>query len=623
MLELINKTGDIKKIPENRLNDLAEEIRRFMIEKVTKTGGHLASSLGTVELTIALHRVYDLPDDKIIWDVGHQAYTHKILTGRKDEFDHLRQEGGISGFPRRAESASDSFDTGHSSTSISAGLGYVKARELNEEDYSVVSVIGDGALTGGLAYEALNNVSIVNSNFVIVLNDNEMSISKNVGGISDYLARVRTSEAYTGLKMAVSSKLEKLPKVGSEMIKGIRKTKSSIKHFVVPGMFFEDMGLTYLGPVDGHDIKKLENVLKEARSFPGPVLVHVITEKGRGYAPASKNPTKFHGISAFKVNDAESALNKEDTFTSYFAREMTRLGRENKKIAAITAAMKEGVGLKRFASLYPERFFDVGIAEEHAVTFASGLALGGFIPVVAIYSSFLQRAMDQIMMDVCAQNLHVIFAVDRSGFVGEDGKTHQGLFDISYLSEMPNMKLMAPKDGNELVEMLDLAVKMEGPVAIRYPKGAQTDRFRGSCAPVRPGKAEVLRRGKDLCIWAVGNMCETGDEVCCNLEKAGYSATLINTRFVKPFDKELLKEISADHRFIMTLEENISIGGFGRAVLNEIAREKLDLITEVCAVSDSFIDHGTAGQQRKRCGLDAASLTERALKLLHTQIPEK
>ncbi len=622
MLELINKIGDIKKIPENRLNDLAAEIRRFMIEKVSKTGGHLASSLGTVELTIALHRVYDLPSDKIIWDVGHQAYTHKILTGRKDEFDRLRQEGGISGFPRRSESEADSFDTGHSSTSISSGLGYVKARELSGEEYSVVSVIGDGALTGGLAYEALNNVSIVHSNFVIVLNDNEMSISKNVGGISDYLARVRTSEAYTGLKMTVSSNLEKLPRIGSGMIEGIRKTKSSIKHFIVPGMFFEDMGLTYLGPVDGHDIKKLENVLIEAKSFPGPVLVHVITEKGRGYAPASKNPTKFHGISAFKVSDGEAAANNEGTFTSYFAREMVRLGRENKKITAITAAMKEGVGLKRFASLYPDRFFDVGIAEEHAVTFASGLALGGYIPVVAIYSSFLQRAMDQIMMDVCAQKLHVVFALDRSGFVGEDGKTHQGLFDISYLSEIPNMTLMAPKDGHELVEMLDLAVEMDGPVAIRYPKGAQTDRFRGFCAPVRRGKAEVLRRGKDLCIWAVGNMCETGDAVCSNLIEAGYDPTLVNTRFVKPFDKELLKELSKDHKYIMTLEENISIGGFGRAVLNEIAKEKLDIIAEICAVSDIFVDHGTVSQQRKRCGLDVDSLTERALKLINTQIPE-
>jgi len=588
-----------------------------MVDVVSENGGHLASSLGVVELTIALHRVYDLPEDKIIWDVGHQVYAHKILTGRKDSFNTIRKENGLSGFPRRAESEADSFDTGHSSTSVSAGLGYVKAGEILKKGYHVVSVIGDGALTGGQAYEALNNAARLKTNFVIVLNDNEMSISRNVGGMSDYLDRIRTSESYTSLKMSVSSGLEGLPGFGTKMVNTIRKTKSSIKQFVIPGMLFEDMGFTYLGPVDGHNIKQLTKVLTEAKNFPGPVLVHVLTEKGRGYAPASRNPVKFHGVSASHPAEEPPADKCRETFTSAFARSMTAIARENRKVAAVTAAMKEGTGLKRFASLYPDRFFDVGIAEGHAVTFAAGLALGGLKPVVAVYSSFLQRAFDQIMMDVCMQDLPVVFAIDRSGFVGEDGKTHQGVFDLSYLSMMPNMTVMAPVDGRELDMMLRFAIGMDGPAAVRYSKGKAPSEFsERETAPIEYGKAEVLRNGSRIMIWTVGEMTAAGCEACRKLAEKGYDPTLVNARFVKPFDTELLEELAERHDLLMVVEDNIVSGGFGSLMLEYINRKGIDIRTDVCGVDDVFVAHGTVEQQKKRCGLDPETLAERAEKLL-------
>lgn len=616
MLERIEKTGDIKRIPPNRLRELAAEIRRYMVGVVSETGGHLASNLGVVELTIALHRVYDLPKDKIIWDVGHQVYTHKILTGRKEELKTMRKLGGISGFPRRRESDCDSFDTGHSSTSISAGLGYVKARDLAGEDYHVVTVIGDGALTGGMAFEALNNAARINSNYVIVLNDNEMSISRNVGGISDYLDRVRTSQAYTELKMSVSQGLEKLPGIGVNMVNAIRKTKGSIKQFVIPGMLFEDMGLTYLGPIDGHNIAQMEIALNEARQFPGPILVHVLTEKGKGYAPASKNPIKFHGVSAFKNGKEMENKQTANTFTAAFSESIVNLARENKKIAALTAAMKDGTGLRRFESLFPDRFFDVGIAEEHAVTFAAGLALGGMKPVFAVYSSFLQRGFDQVMMDVCMQDLPVVFAIDRAGFVGEDGKTHQGCFDISYLTMLPNMTVMAPFNDTMLDAMLRMAVELNAPAAIRYSKGAIRQIPGYEPSALCYGKADVVLPGRDLMIWAVGNLTAVAYDVCMELKEQGIDATLVDPRFIKPFDSELLKELSKSHHTIMTVEENVKAGGFGSQILTYVTEEGIDLNVDICAVRDAFVEHATADQQRQRYGLDKDSLVKRALQHL-------
>ena len=619
MLEKIVKPNDIKKIPEERLPELAEEIREFLIRSLSCTGGHLASNLGVVELTIALHRVYNLPKDKIIWDVGHQAYTHKILTGRKEQFDGLRKEGGISGFPRREESACDSFDTGHSSTSISAGLGYAKARELKNKKYSVVSVIGDGALTGGLAYEAMNNAAELKTNFVIVLNDNEMSISKNVGGISDYLGGLRTSSAYTGFKMGVSSALEKIPGIGPELVNALRKTKSSIKQMVIPGMLFENMGLTYLGPVNGHNIRQLTKVLAEAKRFEGPVLVHVVTEKGRGYAPAMRHPARFHGTSAFEIETGLPVKRSNPTYTDIFSTVMRKMGDREPDVVAVTASMSEGTGLKRFANMFPRRFFDVGIAEGHAVTFAAGLALGGLIPVFAVYSSFLQRGYDKLLHDVCMQKLHVIFAIDRAGLVGSDGKTHQGCFDLSYLSMMPDMTIMAPKNKWELSDMMKFAVHCQGPVALRYPRGEAYTGLEEFRAPIEAGKAEVIREGSQIALLAVGNMVKIAEEVADRLQERGVSATLVNMRFVKPFDRDLLKKLAENHPVFVTMEENVESGGFGQQVLAFCGEAGLDVSVCIAAVPDCFIGHGSVDWQRKQTGLDADSILERIDKLRERQ----
>ena len=501
LLEKINKENDIKNIPQDQLPLLAEEIRAFLLEHLSKTGGHLASNLGAVELTMALHYVFSLPEDKIIWDVGHQSYTHKILTGRKDGFDHLRQLGGMSGFPKRSESPCDAYDTGHSSTSISAGVGYVCARELRQESYSVVSVIGDGALTGGMAYEAMNNASQLKKNFIIVLNDNEMSISENVGGISSYLSNMRTAEGYNELKMGVKKSLNKIPGIGPATVRRLHKTKDSIKRLIIPGMFFEDMGLTYLGPVNGHDCTRMIQILQEAKKVEGPVLVHVHTQKGRGYTPAVRHPARFHGTSAFDLEHGIPLKNSgKANYTDIFSTVMRKFGDREEKVVAVTAAMPDGTGLKRFRNMFPERFFDVGIAEEHAVTFAAGLALGGMIPVVAVYSSFLQRAVDQIIEDVCLQNLHVIFAVDRAGLVGSDGETHQGCFDLSYLSMIPNMTVMAPKNKWELSDMLKFAVNYNGPIAVRYPRGEAYDGLEEHRDPIVKGRSERIFRGRDIAL---------------------------------------------------------------------------------------------------------------------------
>ena len=603
MLEKIQKPNDIKKIPADQLPALAEEIREFIIESLSKTGGHLASNLGVVELTIAMHRVFDLPKDKLIWDVGHQSYTHKILTGRKDGFETLRREGGISGFPKRSESDCDVFDTGHSSTSISAGVGYVRARELKKENYSVVSIIGDGALTGGMAYEALNNAASLKSNFIIVLNDNEMSITENVGGMSSYLSGLRTASAYTDFKMDVTKALNRIPGIGPGMVDAMRKTKSSIKQIIIPGMLFEDMGLTYLGPVDGHNIPQLIKTFQEAKRFEGPILVHVLTQKGRGYEPAMRHPARFHGAGPFDVKTGLPVGKSNPTYTDVFSTVMRKMGDRRKDVAAVTAAMMTGVGLKRFYNMFPDRCFDVGIAEEHAVTFAAALSLGGITPVVAIYSSFLQRAYDQIMHDVCMQNLHVVFAIDRAGLVGYDGETHHGIFDLSYLGSMPNMTILAPKNLRELSDMIKFAVDYDGPIAVRYPRGEAYTGLKEFRAPICLGKSEVIHEGSRVALLAVGSMVKMAEEVQKQLkERMDMDAALVNARFVKPIDEELLRSFADTYELVVTLEENVKDGGFGERVLAFAEEEDLPFGVEIIALPDRFIPHGSVSYQMKQVG---------------------
>lgn len=603
MLEKIQKPNDIKKIPADQLPALAEEIREFIIESLSKTGGHLASNLGVVELTIAMHRVFDLPKDKLIWDVGHQSYTHKILTGRKDGFETLRREGGISGFPKRSESDCDVFDTGHSSTSISAGVGYVRARELKKENYSVVSIIGDGALTGGMAYEALNNAASLKSNFIIVLNDNEMSITENVGGMSSYLSGLRTASAYTDFKMDVTKALNRIPGIGPGMVDAMRKTKSSIKQIIIPGMLFEDMGLTYLGPVDGHNIPQLIKTFQEAKRFEGPILVHVLTQKGRGYEPAMRHPARFHGAGPFDVKTGLPVGKSNPTYTDVFSTVMRKMGDRRKNVAAVTAAMMTGVGLKRFSNMFPDRCFDVGIAEEHAVTFAAALSLGGITPVVAIYSSFLQRAYDQIMHDVCMQNLHVVFAIDRAGLVGYDGETHHGIFDLSYLGSMPNMTILAPKNLWELSDMIKFAVDYDGPIAVRYPRGEAYTGLKEFRAPICLGKSEVIHEGSRVALLAVGSMVKMAEEVQKQLkERMDMDAALVNARFVKPIDEELLRSFADTYELVVTLEENVKDGGFGERVLAFAEEEDLPFGVEIIALPDRFIPHGSVLYQMKQVG---------------------
>lgn len=614
LLEKINEVNDIKKIEKDKLPELAQEIRDFLIENISRTGGHLASNLGVVELTMALHLSFDLPRDKMIWDVGHQAYTHKILTGRKDGFGNLRKFGGMSGFPKRKESDCDAFDTGHSSTSLSAGLGYVCARDVRGEDYSVVSVIGDGALTGGMAYEALNNASQLKTNFIIVLNDNEMSISRNVGGISTYLSNIRTAEKYTGLKSGVEHTLNKIPVYGGKLVKGLRNTKQGIKQFFVPGMFFEEMGITYLGPVDGHNIPRLMRVFQDAKRVNGPVLVHVLTKKGKGYAPAERMPSRFHGAEPF---DVETGLplkrKKKAAYTDVFSTVMCKMGAREEKLVAVTAAMPDGTGLKRFRNMYPERFFDVGIAEGHAVTFAAGLAAGGLKPVVAVYSSFLQRGFDQVIHDVCIQNLPVVFAVDRAGLVGSDGETHQGLFDLSYLSGIPNMCVMAPKNKWELADMLKYAIGYDGPIALRYPRGEAYDGLQEFRAPVVYGKSEILYDENGLALVAVGSMLETALAVRDRMKELGYHCSIVNARFVKPIDEEMLDYLAKDHRLVVTMEENVKNGGFGEKVLEYYNEAGAELHVLQVALPDDYIEHGNVEVLREECCVDADSIFKKII----------
>lgn len=613
ILEKIKEANDVKQLSLSECEQLAQEIRDFLIRSLSETGGHLASNLGVVELTIALHRFLHFPEDKLVWDVGHQAYTHKILTGRKEQFATLRKTGGLSGFPKRKESDCDAFDTGHSSTSISAGLGLVQARDLKGEDYQVVSVIGDGALTGGMAYEALNNAAELKKNFIIILNDNEMSITRNVGGMSSYLDHIRTAAPYTELKMGVTNALKKIPKVGDGMVDAIHKTKSSIKQLVIPGMLFENMGLTYLGPVDGHDMRQLGKVLQEAKRKQGSVLVHVLTEKGRGYEPAMRHPARFHGAAPYEIETGLPKSNGNPSYTDIFSTVMRKFGDREPDVVAVSAAMVPGTGLKRFGNMFPDRLFDVGIAEEHAVTFAAGLALGGLRPVVAIYSSFLQRAIDQILHDVCMQNLPVVFAVDRAGLVGSDGETHHGCFDLSYLSMMPNMTVMAPKNKWELSDMMKFAIRQNGPVAIRYPRGEAYTGLEEYRAPIEMGKAEVLEKGKEIAILAVGNMVRTAVQVTENLRKKGYEPTLVNMRFVKQLDTELLDSIKEDHSLIVTMEENVKSGGFGEQVMTYYGSRMHGPAVRIVAIEDRFVPHGSVEDLMRQQQMDSDSVTERVL----------
>ena len=615
ILDKITKINDIKDIPESELPLLAEEIREFLIEHLSHTGGHLASNLGVVELTLALHEEFDLPSDKLIWDVGHQCYTHKILSGRKEGFKHLREENGMSGFPKRSESDCDAFDTGHSSTSISAGLGYVKARDLRGEDHKVVSIIGDGSLTGGMAYEALNNAAELNKNFIIILNDNNMSISNNVGGMSTYLNSIRTTEAYTGLKSNVETALNKVPYAGEKLVGTIRKAKGGIKQLMIPGMLFENMGITYFGPIDGHNIPLMRQTFQKAKRVKGAVLVHVLTKKGYGYEPAVKHPSRFHGTAAFNI-ETGVALKKatRPSYTDVFSAVIAKLGETNLDIVTVTAAMPEGTGLKRFAKMAPERFFDVGIAEEHAVTFAAGLALGKMIPVVAMYSSFLQRAFDQVMHDVCMQNLHVVFAIDRAGLVGNDGETHHGDFDLSYLSLMPNMTVMAPKNKWELADMIKFAINHSGPIAIRYPKGDAYDGLAQHRQPIKLGVAEMIEEESDIALVAVGSMVKVALAVKDILKQQGKAVTLVNARFVKPLDVKMLEQIAQNHKLVVTLEENAKTGGFGEQVVTYYKEREIDVKVQVIAAPDAFVTHGSIKYLLQQIGMDAETIAQRITK---------
>ena len=613
LLDKIEKPNDIKEMEKDELRPLAKEIRQFLVHKISHTGGHLASNLGVVELTMALHLCCNLPEDKIVWDVGHQSYTHKILTGRKDGFEHLRQFGGMSGFPKQSESDCDAFDTGHSSTSISVALGLAKARDLKKQDHKIFAVIGDGAFSGGMAYEAMNNAARLKSNLVIVLNDNQMSISKNVGGMSSYLGKIRTNGNYTELKEEVENALSKLPHLGDKLTSRIRGIKDLIKRIFIPGMLFEDMGLTYIGPIDGHNIHQMVTAFQSASKMKEAVIVHVCTHKGKGYRPAEKNPSYFHGVSPFNIKDGSSRHNGETakTYTDIFSDTILEAAKEREDIVAVSAAMPSGTGLTAMASKYPKRFFDVGIAEEHAVTFAAGMAAGGLKPVVAIYSTFLQRAYDQILHDVCIGKLPVVFAVDRAGLVGSDGETHQGIFDIAYLRSMPNMTVMAPKNAWELRQMMLFALEQNTPTAIRYSRGAAWEGLQDHQQEITMGKAEWICEGQEIALLAVGNMVETAMWVREHLKAEGQKVSVVNMRFVKPIDEEVLQKIKERHSKVVTLEEGVFNGGFGEAVSAWYEGTPMRVLN--IALPDQFIEHGSVTELKKKYGLDPESITQKIL----------
>lgn len=616
LLDKINSPADVKKLSDEQLKQLAAEIRQLLIKVISHTGGHLAPNLGVVELTLALHKVFNTPQDKLVFDVGHQAYIHKIITGRREQFPTLRQYGGLSGFPKRCESEHDAFGTGHSSTSISAALGMAVARDLQGEDYNVVAIIGDGSMTGGMAFEALNNAGTLHKKMVVVLNDNEMSISKNVGAMSDYLYHLRTGETYNKIKNDIEGWLKNM-EFGTDVLKAIRRLKGSVKYLMVPTSIFEELGFTYLGPVDGHDIHGLIEVLQAAKKIDGPVMVHVLTKKGKGYKPAEESPNKFHGTGPFEIATGKKITNPAApiSYTEVFGKTITELADSDKKIVGLTAAMPDGTGLNIFAQAHPDRFFDVGIAEQHAVTAAAGMAAAGMKPVTAIYSTFMQRAYDSILHDICMQKLHVTMCLDRAGLVGDDGYTHHGVFDYAYLRSIPNMTIMAPKDENELRHMLKTALSFNGPISVRYPRGSGVGVDITEPMHELPiGKAEVLREGKELCFWAIGSMVQSAVQAADKLKEQGIDAGVVNMRFAKPLDKELLIEHAKRYGKIVTLEEGVLAGGVGSEVLEILDDAGL---LQQCAVlrlgiPDEFVTHGDKKLLFRDLGLDTDAIVQKA-----------
>ncbi|AJD25572.1 1-deoxy-D-xylulose-5-phosphate synthase [Clostridium botulinum] len=620
MKNILDKYQDfdsIKSMSINELNQFSYDIREFLIDNVSKTGGHLASNLGVVELTLSIFNVFDLNKDKVIWDVGHQAYVHKILTGRKDKFNTLRQYGGLSGFPKKCESPYDVFETGHSSTSISAALGMARARDIKGENNKVIAVIGDGALTGGMAFEALNDLGFNKTDLIIILNDNQMSIAENVGGMSSYLSKVRLDPTYNKLKKEVNNTLNKIPNVGKGMARSLERVKNGIKQMIVPGMFFENLGIKYLGPIDGHDIKELSKVMKMAKDIKGPVLIHTITKKGKGYAYAEKKPDKFHGIGPFDCTSGEINSKACLTYSGVFGEELTKIGKEDNRVVAITAAMKDGTGLRKFGETFPKRFFDVGIAEQHAVTLAAGIATEGLKPVFAVYSTFLQRAYDQILHDICIQNLPVVFAIDRAGIVGSDGETHQGIFDLSYLSSLPNMTIMAPKCLREMKPMLKWALNENSPVAIRYPRGGDIKSL--EMTPIKnieKGEWEIICEEGDIAIIATGKMVQHAIIAREKLKEYGIKSTIVNANFIKPIDKELIKNFVKKGYKIVTVEDNVIKGGFGSLVLQYISELKANNTVLNLGFKDKFVPHGSTDILYKIEGLDPEGIVKNIIKII-------
>ncbi len=613
ILEQIKQANDIKNIDPSRYDELAAQLRDFIIHSVSETGGHLASNLGVVELTMALHLCLDLPKDKIIWDVGHQSYTHKILTGRKDEFPGMRSYGGMSGFPKHRESQCDAFNTGHSSTSISAALGYVGARELTGGDYTVVAVIGDGSMTGGMVYEALNNAARLKSNLIIILNDNKMSISENVGGMSNYLNRIRTNENYVEFKTDVETALKRIPGIGESVARSVKKSKDSLKHWLIPGGFFEDLGIEYMGPVDGHDMNQLIRAIRTAKKEKQAVILHVITQKGRGYEPAEDNPSAFHGVGKFDIQSGTIEKSPDISYTEAFSKAIQYLGTKDERVVAVSAAMPSGTGLTKFAKRFPKRFFDVGIAEEHAVTFAGGLAAGGLKPYVAIYSSFFQRAYDQIVHDVCIPDLPVVFCVDRAGIVGADGETHQGILDLSFFASIPGMTVFAPKNKYELYDVMKFSLEFNHPMAIRYPRGTAYEGEKEHRAPIVHGKSELLYEGEQVALVAVGSMVETAVQVKDYLAKEGLQVTVVNARFIKPLDTEMLDMLSQKHNMIVTMEENVLRGGFGEAVADYYMTKGLPVFVKHVGIPDEFVEHGNVARLKQSMGMDPWAISANIL----------
>ena len=619
LLKTIHSPEDVKKLSIEELDELAKEIRTFLVQSLSQTGGHLASNLGVVELTLALHYVFNSPEDKFIWDVGHQAYVHKILTGRRADFKNLRQMDGMSGFPKRHESKHDVFETGHSSTSISAALGMAKARDLKGEHHQVIAIIGDGALTGGMAFEALNNAGRGNTHLIVILNDNEMSISKNVGGLGKYLNKLRSSKDYLKVKEEVEDVLHKVPVVGEQMVRTIRKTKESVKSFIIENTLFDQLGFTYLGPVDGHDTLELIEILNNAKEMKGPILIHIKTKKGKGYTWAEEKPSSFHGVVPFNIRTGESkSVASKESFSDAFGRNLLNLADSSEQVVAITAAMPEGTGLLEFAKAYPRRFFDVGIAEQHAVTFAAGMAIEGYRPVVAIYSSFLQRAYDQILHDVCLQNLNVIFGVDRAGIVGEDGATHQGIYDIAFLSSMPNMTILSPKMPEEMEDALEYALKHDGPIAIRYPRGTTTinEEYKNNFENL---EFKTLKNGDTMAILAVGRMVETALKVEEKLKEKGYPIAIIEAPCICPVDLKEIDKLAEVYDYLFTLEDGIIQGGFGEKVFAHLAMSDKEIKGKCLGYESGIIPSGKVEALFTREHLDADSIADELLRILEKE----